>query len=78
MTLNTTQGVFDLLNEEPDATVYQYWRITGQLVYAVFPPGQYDDMAIAPDVREYELLKRGGRWTARGLAWRKSMQHEDQ
>jgi hypothetical protein len=72
MTVETPETVLALLGEDTTLRVYQYLHaLTGQVFYAVFPHGQYDDMAWAPQVADPVLLYDAGQLTAAGRFWMK-------
>lgn len=70
MTVDKPTVMLEILDEDPTLRVYQYrHRQTGDLLYALFPPWQADDMAWAPDVTEAVLLWETGDWTEAGTDW---------
>jgi len=70
MTVDTPRTVIELLAEDPLLRAYQYRHArTGAVLYALFPPGQTDDMAWAPEVQDPVLLSDGGSPTAAGWSW---------
>lgn len=70
MTVSEPQTVLAILEEAPQMRVYHYRHaITGRTLYALFPPGQYDDIREAPDVHETMVLFDHGAPTGTGKAW---------
>lgn len=78
MTVDNATVVLEILAEDPRMRVYQYRHArTGATLYALFPRGQWDDMALAPEVEDAVLLVEDGRFTTAGQAWRATLQEDD-
>lgn len=70
MTVDNARTAVDILVEDPEQRLYAYQRPdTDRVLYAIFPHGQYDDMAWAPSVFNPVLLYDHGRWTTEGSRW---------
>lgn len=70
MTVDKPAVMLAILGEEPDMRVYQYRHThTGDVLYALFPSWQADDMAWAPMVSAPVLLYAGGHWSEAGTDW---------
>jgi hypothetical protein len=70
MTIETPQTVRELIDEDPTVRVYRYTNTsTKKTLYAVFPRGQHDDLAWAPEVEDPVLLYDAGEFTATGVTW---------
>lgn len=68
MTIERLGTVKDILRENPDIRIYKYTHaLTGEILYAVFPHGQYDDMYESPMVRAPVLLYDCGVYTISGI-----------
>ena len=58
-------------DSSPDATIYAYEPIAGQMYYTVFYWPEYDDMSEPPDVAWRALLMLIGGLTNAGRLWLK-------